>query len=150
MSYDDRNTPRYRLLAACYLEDDTLHLEGEEIWYLGTPNEEMEPLNDLAREKSTAYLEGLEDAARAVAAARNVPYLGRTALMEQALEHAHKEARGPIVLPASRGEVPIRPDLATPAQRMVREQKNPRKVLGSKPAPARNPKPAAVIVDTRG
>lgn len=146
MAYDDTNTPRYRLLAACYLEDDTLHLEGEEIFYLGTPNEEMEPLNALAREKSTAYLEGLEDAARAVAAARNVPYLGRTALMEQALEHAHKQARGPIVLPASRGEIPIRPDLATPAQRAARELRSPRKVLGSKPAPARNAKPATVIL----
>lgn len=137
-SYDDTNTPRYRLLAPCYLEDDTLHEEGEEIYYLGTPNEEMEPMNDLARDRSRAYLEGLDDHARAVAASRNLPFLGRSAMMDQAFEHAHRTAaqKGPTVLPASREDVPLRGDLATPAQRAKREMREGgKKVLGTKAAP---------------
>lgn len=129
-----REMPLYRLLAPCYLEDDTLHGEGEEIIYLGIPNEEMEPLNDPAREASTAYLEHLDDAARAVSAARNMPFMGRAALLDQAIEHAQKELqKQPMVLPAYRGEAPVRPDLATPAQRLQREMRDGKKVLGSKP-----------------
>lgn len=132
-----REMPAYRLLSPCYLEDDTLHVEGEEIIYLGIPNEEMAPLNEAAREASTAYLEHLDDAARAVSAARNMPFLGRAALLDQAIDHARAEAkRGPVVLPRDRGEVPIRPDLATPQQRLLREQRDGRKVLGSKPPAA--------------
>lgn len=134
---DLATAPRYRLLGPCYLEDDTLHDEGEEIIYLGTPNEEMEPLNEAARQASTAFLEGLDDAARAVAAARKMPFLGRQALMEQAYEHAMAEAKRVVVLPAGRGEIPVRPDLATPAQKLMREQRQPRKVLGSKPPPVK-------------
>lgn len=130
--------PLYRLLSPCYLEDDTLHAEGEEIIYLGTPNEEMEPLNAAAVERSTAFIERLDDAAAVVAASRDMPFLGRQALMEQAMEHARNMAKDHgknLVLPAYRGEAPERPDLATPAQRIAREQRQGKKVLGTKPAP---------------
>lgn len=132
-----KQMPLYRLLGPCYLEDDTLHGEGEEIIYLGVPNEDMEPLNDAAIANSTAYINELDDAAAIVAASRQMPFIGRQALMEQAMEHAQNEAKQHgknLVLPAWRGDAPERPDLATPAQRQAREQRQPAKVLGTKPS----------------
>jgi len=133
--FDINQAPRFRLLAPCYLEDDVLHMEGEEIIYLGTPNEEMEPLNDAARDASTEFINRIDDAAAVVAAARQMPFLGRQALMEQAMEHAMSQAKQMgrmVVLPQWRGDVPERPDLATPQQRQVREMRQGKKVLGTK------------------
>lgn len=146
---NDRTTPRYRLLAPCYLEDDTLHGEGEEIWYEGTPNEEMEPLNDLARERSQQYIEMLDDAARAVAAAKNRPFTGRLtdhAAIDQMIDDSRAEQRAKMVLPASRDDVPIRPDLATPRQKAARDATRPKRLLGSKPAAPKAAKPAHIVV----
>lgn len=149
MTPNDSNTPRYRLLSACYLEDDTLHVEGEEIWYVGIPNEEMEPLNELARNRSREYIESLDDAARAVAAARNRPFNGRMtdhAAIDQSIDDARRAAREVVVLPVSREDVPIRPDLATPAQKAQRDATRPKRVLGSKAPGPKGKTPTHVTV----
>jgi len=149
MTPNDSNTPRYRLLAPCYLEDDTLHVEGEEIWYTGCPNEEMEPLNELARVRSREYIDSLDDAARAVAAAKNRPFTGRLtdhAALDQAIDDVRAEQRAKTVLPVSREDVPIRPDLATPAQKAKRDATRQKRVLGSKPPAPNNAKPTHIVV----
>lgn len=149
MTPNDSNTPRYRLLSPCYLEDDTLHVEGEEIWYTGIPNEEMEPLNELARQRSREYIDSLDDAARAVAAAKNRPFTGRLtdhAAIDQMIDDSRAEQRARTVLPVSRDDVPIRPDLATPAQKAKRDADRPKRVLGSKAPAPRSNKPAHILV----
>lgn len=56
-------TPRYRLITAHYLDDDYVE-EGEIIEYAGTPSENMEPLNEAARERLIAYFHTLQDGKR--------------------------------------------------------------------------------------
>lgn len=60
---DDATVPKYRLNSACFLENDTLYFEGDVIGYLGTPNTEMVPLNELARARMQAYVDSLNEAA---------------------------------------------------------------------------------------
>ena len=47
--------PHYRLLKPFYA-DDTFFEEGMELYFDGTPNEWMEPLNESAKKKSQVYL----------------------------------------------------------------------------------------------
>ena len=49
--------PAYRVLnPAGFYADDYLWKENEELYFDGVPNEELEPLNDKAKEKLTIYL----------------------------------------------------------------------------------------------
>ena len=52
--------PQYKLLKQFYA-DDTLFPEEAIIEFNGIPNEQMEPLNDAAREKMAAFLKSLEE-----------------------------------------------------------------------------------------
>lgn len=63
--------PQYRILnyPGFYGPDDTLYGPDTVIGFTGVPNEHMEPLNDAAKEKMTAYLNGLDQAHRAKMAA---------------------------------------------------------------------------------
>jgi hypothetical protein len=54
-----KEKPRYKLLKAFYVNDQYIS-EDTEIEWTGVPNEQMEPLNDMAVEKMTAYLLTLE------------------------------------------------------------------------------------------
>lgn len=47
--------PHYRLLRP-FFADDTFFEEGMELYFDGTPNEWMEPLNEAAKKKSQIYL----------------------------------------------------------------------------------------------
>jgi len=70
--------PAYRVLnPAGFYADDYLWKENEELYFDGVPNEELEPLNDKAKEKLTIYLEHLDDLARKTAEKLGRPYLGR-------------------------------------------------------------------------
>ena len=70
--------PAYRVLnPAGFYADDYLWKENEELYFDGIPNEELEPLNDKAKEKLTIYLEHLDDLARKTAEKLGRPYLGR-------------------------------------------------------------------------
>lgn len=75
----DNSTPMYRVLATAgfFGPDDTLYEEGAEIRYDGVPNEELEPLNEPARVKLTAYLEMLDLLGKEAAAKANRPWVGR-------------------------------------------------------------------------
>lgn len=72
-----QDKPVYQLLTACFLDDDTLHQEGEIIIYPGTPNEHMAPLNDMARQRMTAYQSHLDDCAREKAELAGRRFTGR-------------------------------------------------------------------------
>ena len=54
-----KEKPRYKLLKPFYVNDQYIS-EDTEIEWTGVPNEQMEPLNDMAVEKMTAYLSTLE------------------------------------------------------------------------------------------
>lgn len=151
-------TPVYRLLTACYLEDDTVHGEDEEVAYLGVPNEWMEPLNEPAREKMQEYLTHLDQCAERAANAKGRPYTGRLTDIGDVLAQALSDARGTatrentlavksdMVMPVHAGSIPLRGDLATPEQRKRRGR--PPKVLASKaPEPQGKiaPRPLSVI-----
>jgi len=82
--------PAYRILATAgfFGPDDTLYQEGATIYFDGKPCEEMEPLNEAARQKYVAYIEELEAHAKAVAEKLNRPYTGRPRGIDGALEIA--------------------------------------------------------------
>lgn len=139
------DTPIYELLKDCYMEDDTLHPEGEQIAYTGTPNEFMEPLNEAARLKMRTYLDYLDDCGRKAAEKFGRVYTGRITdlgdQIAQAMGDARAEAQSmPIAMPKKR-DIPQRPDLATPAQRKLK----PSKLLASRPVPPEGPRQAVPI-----
>lgn len=77
MSGIPADKPVYQLLADCFLDDDTLHREGEQIIYPGTPNEHMAPLNEAAKQRMVAYQSHLDDCAREKAELMGRPFRGR-------------------------------------------------------------------------
>jgi hypothetical protein len=87
--------PAYRILSVYgfYGPDDNLYQEGEEIYYDGEPNEEMEALNDIARAKMTAYLEKLDSLARQAAEKTGRPFVGRPRTLDGAIALASQDER---------------------------------------------------------
>jgi hypothetical protein len=67
---------KYRVLATAgfFAPNDTLYEEGEEIYFDGEPNEEFEPLNELARERMTVYIAKLDKLAEEAAKKAGIPY----------------------------------------------------------------------------
>jgi hypothetical protein len=114
-------TPRYRMLAPMFLEDETWRDAGTIIEYNGCPNENMEPLNDTAGRRMKAYQAQLDDGAQAVAELNGRPYRGRLKdLGDQVAEAVATRPREPRALPQYRENIPIRPDLAPLAERRAR------------------------------
>lgn len=103
------NTQRaeYRVLdpAGFYGDDDNLYLEGEEIFFDGEPNEQMEPLNDIATERLTAHLQKLDDFARLKAEKFNVPFVGRPRSLDGAIALATQEAKDDMSIMGARNRV---------------------------------------------
>jgi hypothetical protein len=56
--------PFYRLIQPLYA-DDTYFPEGTELYFLATPNDAMEPLNEPARKRVEEYFKGLDEGMRA-------------------------------------------------------------------------------------
>lgn len=69
----------YRILDpnGFFSDDDTLYKEGSEIYFDGIPNEQMEPLNQVARDRLVAHLEELDRLGREAAAKAGRAYAGR-------------------------------------------------------------------------
>lgn len=82
--------PLYRVLdvAGFFGDDDTLHPEGDEIYFDGEPSVEMEPLNTAAMIKMNELLEKLDEAGRKAAEKAGRPYNGRPRNLDGALEVA--------------------------------------------------------------
>lgn len=92
--------PAYRILdvAGFFGDDDTLHAEGEEIFFDGTPALEMEPLNQAAREKYVALLEDLDRKGREAAEKAGRPYTGMPKSLDGALAIASAVQRAEMSL----------------------------------------------------
>jgi len=91
----DNTRAAYRILspAGFYGPDDTLYTVDEKgdpavIYFDGEPNEEMEPLNDIATDRMKVYLEKLDQLAREVAEKTGKPYIGRPKSLDGGLAMA--------------------------------------------------------------
>lgn len=85
----------YRILApnGFFGSDDHLYIETAEsgpvnIYWDDEPNEDMEPLNELARVRMNAYLDKLEGLGREAALKAGKSYAGRPRTLDGALELA--------------------------------------------------------------
>lgn len=80
----------YRILstAGFFSDNDTLYEEGAEIYFDGEPSVEMEPLNQLARQRYTEMLEKLDDLGRKTAEKLGRPWTGYRRDLSGALEIA--------------------------------------------------------------
>lgn len=87
-----QDKPVYQLLTACFLDDDTLHQEGEIIVYPGTPNEHMAPLNDIARQRMAAYQQHLDDCAREKAELMGRPFSKRPSDWQDTVSQVRADA----------------------------------------------------------
>lgn len=79
MSETNKEIPHYRILAVhgFFGPDDHLYDLDKEIWFEGTPNDEMEPLNEAARVRLSVELERLDRLARIAAEKLNRPFVER-------------------------------------------------------------------------
>lgn len=106
--------PRYRLNNSVFLEDDTMHVEGEELEYWGVPNGEMVPLNEPARQKMRAYIEELTEAGRAAAEKNGRNFSGlvtdQGTIIAMHMQDARRAAKEAVVaMPEDKGTVPVMP-----------------------------------------
>lgn len=101
--------PAYRVLAERGLfADDTLWPAGSVIYFEDEPNEEMEPLNEKAREALKVYLIKLDDLAEEVAKKTGKRFMGRARTLDEALDNAREDAkRVSLVQDGKDGGVPI-------------------------------------------
>lgn len=90
MSNIDTSRAAYRVLAVSgfFGPDDHLYELDSELYFDGEPNEELEPLNEVARERLNTYLEKLDALGREAAAKVGKSYAGRPRTFDGALELA--------------------------------------------------------------
>lgn len=100
--------PVYRVLATqgFFGPNDHLYPEGATIIFMDEPNEEMEPLNDLAHKAQRSYFEKLDAAAAAGAKAAGRPFIARAASIEDAIALSREDARR-VQLVQGDGGVPL-------------------------------------------
>jgi len=85
-----QDRPVYRILneQGFFGPDDTLHPEGEILVLWDTPNEDMEPLNELAQINFEKYIDTLEESAKIVADKHGRHFAGRPRSKEEMIENA--------------------------------------------------------------
>lgn len=139
--------PRYRLNGRCFLEDDTLHEEGEVIEYLGTPNLEMVPQNDAAKKRLEIYIEELSEGARQKAQMMGRPFTGlvtdRGVMLAQSLQDARRSPDNVAIvkMPTEKGQIPQMPHTPEAAAQNRRQGKAPKGLVVSAklPPPPKRP-----------
>jgi len=99
--------PAYRILAVhgFFGPDDHLYQLGEEIYYDEEPNEEMEPLNEPARQKLSDYLNKLDNMAKVAAEKSNKAFVGRPRTLDGAVVFATEMQRDKITVMSAKKEV---------------------------------------------
>lgn len=87
--------PTYRQLnpKGFFCPEGYLIEEGEAFEFDGTPNEDMEPLNEPAKKRLIAYLKVLEEEAKKVAAKNGRAYMGRLKNLDEMVFEASADAR---------------------------------------------------------
>lgn len=116
MSFTDNTRPVYRVLNpnGFFGPNDHLFKEDEEIVYDGTPNEELEPLNEAAKQKMVAFIENLDSEARKTAEKLGRPFVERPRGIDGALDLATEIQRSNMGIQGTKkGDVGI--ELATPS-----------------------------------
>lgn len=105
----DNTRPAFRILSASgfYGPDDHLYIEGDEIYFDGEPNEEMEPLNEAGRQKMTTYLDKLDSAAREAAVKAGKAFVERPRNLDGALALATAVARADMSIMGVKKDVNI-------------------------------------------
>lgn len=100
------DTPAYRILDVngFFGPDDNLYAQDEVIYWEGEPNEEMEPLNELARGRLMAYLEKLDNLGRAAAEKAGKPFVARPRTLDGAIEIATSLARSDMPIMGAKKE----------------------------------------------
>lgn len=90
MTIIDNTRAAYRVLDpnGFFSDDDTLYKEGSEIYFDGQPNEQLEPLNILAKDRLVEHLENLDKLGREAAAKAGRAYAGRPRTLDGALSLA--------------------------------------------------------------
>lgn len=107
----DNIRPAYRILDpnGFYGPNDTLFIEDEngyaEIYFDGEPNDQMEPLNEPARQKMEIYLNKLDNLGREAAEKAGRAFAGRPRNLDGALELATAVARSAMPIMGARKEV---------------------------------------------
>lgn len=103
-----QDRPVYRILnvAGFFGPDDHLYPEGAVIAFQDEPNEDMEPLNQLAKEALENYLNKLDDFARAVAKKNGRQFSGRPRTLDGIIAVASEDARR-VSLVKGDGGVPL-------------------------------------------
>lgn len=90
-----QDRPVYRVLAekGFFGPDDSLHTEGEIIVLWDKPNEDMEPLNDMARKAFETMIDELEESAALVSEKNGRFFSGRARSKEEMIANASEDAR---------------------------------------------------------
>lgn len=101
--------PAYRVLDERGLfADDQLWLAGSVIYYEDEPNEDMEPLNEKAREAMKIYIEKLDACAEEVAKKTGKRFVARSRNLEDAMNDIREDTRRvSLVQDGKDGGVPI-------------------------------------------
>ncbi len=105
----DNSRAAYRILSpnGFFGPDDHLYQEGEEIYFDGEPNEEMEALNELGQERLVQYLTKLDDLAREAAAKAGRVYVGRPRNLDGGLALATEVQRASMSIMGARKETAV-------------------------------------------
>lgn len=110
----DNTRAAYRILApnGFFGPDDHLYIVDAsgnypEIYFDGIPNEDMEPLNDLARARYVAEMERLDNLGREAAAKAGRAYAGRPRDLDGAIVVATAIAREDMKIQGSKKEIAI-------------------------------------------
>ena len=95
-----QDEPVYRVNEGKFFADDTLYEEGQIITWPDEPNDSLEPLNDLAREKMKEFYAKIDEAGRKVAEKAGRAYVSRLDAFENSYALAKQEGRKVNVLNA--------------------------------------------------
>jgi len=110
----------YRVLnvSGFFGPNDHLFHEGDEIVYDGIPNEELEPLNEIAEQRMKAFLEMLEVEAKRTAEKLGRPFVERPRNIDGAITLATEIQRNNMaIMSAPKTDTGI--ELATPTETPV-------------------------------
>lgn len=98
---------KWRVLAqhGFFGPDDVLYEEDSEVFYDGEPNEELEPLNQIAHEKLVQYLEKLDQLGKEAAEKAGRPWVGRPRNIDGALAIATAVQKAEMVAMGAKKDV---------------------------------------------
>lgn len=127
----DNTRPAYRILSpnGFYGPDDHLYVDGDEIYYDGEPNEEMEPLNDAANKRMAAFIDKLDAAAREAAEKAGKAFVERPRNLDGGLALATAVARSDMSIMGVKKDANV-VERVNPAQTEETGTANPKRGRG--------------------